>query len=595
MSDPVIEQIKERIDIVELLQEYIPLMKAGGNWRALCPFHNEKTPSFMVSQEKQIWHCFGCNKGGDIFTFVQEIEGGEFGEVLRKFADRTGITLPRRQARAGERHDRLLHIIGEAKQFYEHTLHTSSEAEGARRYLESRSITPESQKQFGLGYSFDDWRRLRTYLAERHYDLSDMIATGLIIQQPGEQNAYDRFRGRLMIPLVDHHGTVVGFTARSLQQDEPGGKYINSPQSEIYDKSKLVFGLAQSKVAIKQQNAAIVVEGNFDVITAHHAGITNVVATSGTAFTVEQIRLLKRYTQQIILAFDMDEAGRKAVERSVELAWQENMDVKVVILPEGFKDPDECIRAQPELFKTTLKQARGVMEWWFEQVLTPLDMKKIDDKKIATKQLLPIIAKLPSSVERAHYLQTLADLLGVAPHLLQEELQYLKPKAALSPLRKEEDAKPTPEKKSRITLLTRQVIALAFSVPDQFSYVAEYLDPAFLTDEVTADLYKRMFDHYNRAGQFIIDEYLREHPEDNDTLNQLELQRTAYFPEADAKELQTELVSGIRELHRAFIQRRLGELEIALRNAETNKNIEEAEQLLHELHLLAQQLTELSR
>lgn len=601
MSDPVIEQIKQRVDVVELIQEYLPLQKAGSNWRGLCPFHNEKSPSFTVSADKQIWHCFGCSKGGDIFTFVQEIEGGEFGEVLRKLADRAGVVLPQRQARASERNDLLLHIVSDAKQFFVQTLRESQEADIARRYLAERGIQAEAQAQFGLGYSYNDWRKLLHFLQQRKYAVADIIAAGLALQPRESQGeAYDRFRGRLMIPLTDHHGSVVGFTARTLQANDEGGKYINSPQSALYDKSKLVYGLAQAKVAIKKLGAVILVEGNLDVITAHQAGFTNVVATSGTAFTVDQLQLLKRYTKNLLLAFDMDAAGQKAAERGVTLAWQHGLNVKIMTMPVGYKDPDECIRSEPALFKVAVKQGQNVMDWWFEHVTAPLDLRTVDHKKKAAQILLPIITQLPDTVEQVHYIQKLADLIQVEPTLLQAKIKPLRTPIATPVAIHSRPGVAAVEQqavgpKDRSILLSSQVLALALSIPDQFTYVAEYLDPAFLTDPVCSDLYKRMLDHYNKAGQFVINDYLQDHSQDSQFLDRLELQRTTDFPDATAQQLQSELIRGMRELHKAFIQRRLKALEIALRQAETQDQLPYAEQLLQELQLLTQQLTDLSR
>ena len=235
MADAVIEQIKQRVDIIELLSEYLKLQKAGSNWRALCPFHHENSPSFMVSQDKQIWHCFGCDKGGDIFSFVQEIEGVDFPEALRLLAQRANVTLTNYNPSAQQKKQRLLEVVAKAQQFYAQALRESKEADMARQYIHQRGLTPDSITTFGMGYSYDDWSRLKDYLVQQGYHEVDLAEAGLII------NHYDRFRGRLMIPLHDATGTIVGFTARQLR-DQEGGKYINSPQSLIYDKSQLVFG-----------------------------------------------------------------------------------------------------------------------------------------------------------------------------------------------------------------------------------------------------------------------------------------------------------------------------------------------------------------
>jgi len=602
MADQVIEQIKQRLDIIELLQEYIHLTKAGNNWRALCPFHNEKSPSFMVSQEKQFWHCFGCGKGGDMFTFVQEIEGGEFTDALRKLADRAGVELVAFQPANQKQHDRLLQIVAATQKFYQSTLR-SAEGKIAQDYLASRGITVETQEKFGLGYSHDDWRRLLDYLLQQKFSVKDCVKAGVVIAKAGSPTThYDRFRGRLMIPLYDHHGSVVGFTARALKADELGGKYINSPQSEIYDKSKLVYGLHLAKTAIKKLNFVILVEGNIDVITAHQAGFTNVVATSGTAFTSEQLQLLQRTTKNLLLAFDMDAAGRKAGERGVELAWQHGMNVKVLTLPTEYKDPDECIQKSPTEFKQAIRNAQHVMDWWFTNATSQLQLSKVEHKKKAVQLLLPVIAKLPDTVEQAHYVQRLADLVQVEAAVLHEKLQSLRTTAAaahktpLKPVattlvtRTTAHLEPT---KDRAYRLSNQVLALAVALPDQFAYLVDYLDPALLRDPVITELYKRMLDQYNKSGQFDLAAFQTEHPADQALITQLELQRSVDFPGAMIPDLQAELVKSVKELHKLYIHRRLKELEAAVKTTETSGADSAA--LFDEVALLTQQLTDLSR
>lgn len=608
MADQVIEQIKQRIDIIELLQEYIHLTKAGNNWRALCPFHNEKSPSFMVSQDKQFWHCFGCGKGGDIFTFVQEIEGGEFIDALRKLADRAGVELTQYQPANQKQHDRLLQIVAAAQKFYQAALQ-SAEGQLARDYLAQRGLTQETQVKFGMGYSYDEWRRLQDYLVQQKFSVAECVKAGVVIAKPGarpgaasEMNYYDRFRGRLMIPLYDHHGSVVGFTARALKTDDTGGKYINSPQSDIYDKSKLVYGLHLAKTAIKKLNFVILVEGNIDVITAHQAGFTNVVATSGTAFTGEQLQLLRRTTKNILLAFDMDTAGRKAGERGVELAWQHGMNVKVLTLPAGYKDPDECIQKNPTEFKQAIRSAQHVMDWWFSNTTSTLQLAKVEHKKRAVQILLPVISKLPDTIEQAHYVQRLADLIQVDASVLHEKLNSLRKTKSVTPVSMR-TATPVstmtvkqdrPESvKDRAYLLSNQVMALGLALPDQFTYLADYLDPELLRDPVMTELYKRMLDQYNKSGQFDQAAYLNEHPADQSLLAQLELQRSADFLAATTPDLQAELVKGVKELHKLYIQRRLKELETLVKTSEANGA--DAATLFDEVALLTQQLTELSR
>lgn len=592
MSDPVIDQIKQRIDIVELLQDYLQLTKAGSNWRALCPFHHESSPSFMVSQDKQIWHCFGCDKGGDIFAFIQEMEGVDFPEALKVLANKAGVTLTNRRPEDTNYKQLLLQIVASAQQFYQQVLLQANEAVTAREYLQKRGVTAASLQQFGLGYSYQDWNRLLNHLKQQNYKESDIAAAGLIIQQTGGGGYYDRFRGRVMIPLHDNNGTVVGFTARTLQADEPGGKYINSPQSLIYDKSHLVYGLCWAKSSIKKLNASIVVEGNMDVIMAQQSGFPNVIGTSGTAFTEAQLLLLKRYSPNLLLAFDMDLAGQKAAERGIDLALQHGMNIKVIQLPKEFKDPDECIRSNPKLFIEAIRNARHIIDFWFMHVTQPLQLSRVEHKKKAVEQLLPVIAKIKDQVEQSHYIQQLADLVQVDPAILRNQLHQLgrKPHYASgnAEVVKTVQTKPSaPIKLDRLGMLSRQALALLFALPDQIKYCADYLDPAFITDDSLQELYKGIIDQYNNTGLFTTP--------DTEQVSTLQLWRDAEFPAATTADLQAELIITIRELHRGYIIQRLRDIEVSMKQAEMSQQPEQIDQLLPEFQLLTQQLTQLNK
>jgi len=600
MADQVIDQIKQRIDILELLQDYLKLTKAGSNWRALCPFHHETSPSFMVSQDKQIWHCFGCDKGGDIFAFIQEMEGVDFPEALRVLANKAGVTLTNRRPEDSNYKQLLLQIVATAQQFYQHALLEANEAATAREYLLQRGITTTSIQQFGLGYSYQDWNKLLHHLKQHNYKETDIAAAGLIIQQTGGGGYYDRFRGRVMIPLHDNNGTVVGFTARTLQANEPGGKYINSPQSLIYDKSHLVYGLCWAKSAIKKLNASIVVEGNMDVIMAQQSGFPNVIGTSGTAFTEQQLLLLKRYSPNLLLAFDMDLAGQKAAERGIDLALQHGMNIKVIQLPQQFKDPDECIRSNPTAFKEAIRQARHIIDFWFIHVTQPLQLSRVEHKKKAVEQLLPVIAKIKDPVEQSHYIQQLADLVRVDPAILRDQLhRQVQQSNRASRQPSVSNAEPvvtktahkTLTKLDRLGMLSRQAVALLLTLPDQIKYCADYLDPAFIQDDTLQELYKGIIDQYNNTGLFAtpdVEPY-------TSIINTLQLWRDAEFPQATTADLQKELILTIRELHKGYIIHRLRDIEVLMKQAEISQQLEQIEQLLPEFQLLTQQLTQLNK
>lgn len=431
----VVDEIKERLDIVEVVSSYVPLKKAGRNYKALCPFHAEKTPSFIVFPETQSWHCFGaCGTGGDVFTFIMRQENLDFTGALRLLAQRAGVSLkPRTEADLAE--DKLkkrLHEINEAAARYFHNLLLSSaEGERARSYLAQREINQETINRFQLGYALDDWQALGEYLQERGYKRKDILAAGLIIEREDGSGHYDRFRGRLIIPIRDERGGVVGFGARALDDSTP--KYINSPQTPIFDKSTVLFGLDLAKGAIRREGLAVIVEGYMDVLMAHQHGIANVVASMGTALTEAQLRLLKRFSKRLALALDADAAGYQATLRSMALAQETlaervvpvptprglikyeshlDVDIRVITLPRR-QDPDKVIRESPALWTELVENALPIVEYYFNIVTSELDLDSAKGKAEAVRRLMPIIQEIGDAVERTHYVQKLARLVRV--------------------------------------------------------------------------------------------------------------------------------------------------------------------------------------
>ena len=307
-----IEEIKSRLNIADIIGEYIRLDKAGANYRARCPFHNEKTPSFMVSAEKQIWHCFGCQKGGDIFGFVMEIEGLDFKETLKLLAEKAGVALKKTDFKAESKKTRTLEILELATKFYETQLWSGAGKIKILNYLKDRGLQKESIKEFRLGYAPAGWRNILTFLIGRGYSAQEIEKTGLLVKKDNG-DFYDRFRDRIIFPIADPMGKVVGFSARVAPGgDESQAKYVNTPESEVYHKSKALYGIDKAKGEIKSKNFALLVEGNMDVVAAAQAGIKNTVAVSGTALTPDQINIVKRYTNNLKMFFDMDKAGEEA-------------------------------------------------------------------------------------------------------------------------------------------------------------------------------------------------------------------------------------------------------------------------------------------
>ncbi|MDA2922642.1 DNA primase [Patescibacteria group bacterium AH-259-L07] len=428
--DNTIDEIKSRLDIVSVISEYIQLKPAGTSFKALCPFHREKTPSFFVSPERQIWHCFGsCGKGGSIFDFLMEMEGLEFPEALRILAQKAGVDLKTHDRRSRSKKTKLLDICRLSVKFYHKILFESSLAEEARKYLKQRGLDKKTIQTFELGFAPDKWDTLLTFLKKRGYNENDIEEAGLVLKHEGRRSGYhDRFRNRIMFPIHDLFSQTVGFTSRVLpgtEDEKKLAKYINTPETPIYNKSKILYGLDKAKADIKKQDNVILVEGNMDVIAAHQVGTTNVVCTSGTALTQNHVSLLRRYTENVLLAFDLDLAGQSATDRSIDLLLREGLDVKVIQLEQG-KDPDECIRENPRLWKKAITAPLPIMEYYFSLATRGKDLNTIEDKKAITKALLPKIAKLGNPVEAGLWLKKLSAVVDVSEVFLRDALKKSK-------------------------------------------------------------------------------------------------------------------------------------------------------------------------
>jgi len=422
----VIDEVKQRADIVDVVSQYATLTKAGRTFRALCPFHSEKHPSFFVYPEQQSWHCFGaCNTGGDVFSFIMKKQGIDFGEALRLLAQRAGVTIPSRfePGAEGEERQRLYQVNQAAAQYFHNLLLSSPAGEKARSYVIGRGFSPKTIADFQLGFSPNSWEGLKQYLMDRGYPESELLTAGLIIEAEAGKT-HDRFRNRLMFPIHDARGRITGFGARALDDSLP--KYINSPQTPIFDKSSSLYGINLATAAIRQQDLAVIVEGYMDVITAHQNGFPNVVASMGTSVTQKQVSVLKRLTKNMALALDADAAGEEAMLRSVDYENTLNAEVKVIILPSR-RDPDDVIREDVTMWQYLLKEALPVVDYTFNKVTSELDLTKAKDKSSAVDKLLPIIAKIKNAIRRDHYLTKLAESVGASYHNLEAALSRIKP------------------------------------------------------------------------------------------------------------------------------------------------------------------------
>jgi DNA primase len=422
-----VSKIKDRLDIVDVISGYLKLSKAGQNYKARCPFHNEKTPSFVVSPERQVWHCFGCSKGGDMFGFVKEIEGVEFIDSLRILASKAGIELSSFDPAVKDDKARLYEVCESATKFFEKQF-LSSAGKRALEYLKSRGVSDETVKEFRLGFAPNDWNSLGTFLKNCGYSESEITESGLAIKRTDGSGAYDRFRSRIMFPISDLNGQVVGFTGRIFESyDKEAAKYINTPQTKIYDKSRILYGLNKAKTEIKRADQCVLVEGNMDALMSYQAGIKNVVASSGTALTPNHLTLLHRYTANLGFCFDTDQAGAMATRRGIGLALSQNFNIKVVeINDKECKDPADLVKKNSEAWPETVSQAKPVLDFYFNKAKATFNPDSAESKKTVVSVLSPFLKRLTSQVEKSHWITQLAFFLRTKEDAVKTDVNAAK-------------------------------------------------------------------------------------------------------------------------------------------------------------------------
>lgn len=417
------ETIKERLDIAEIASQYVKIERAGSGFKARCPFHNEKTPSFFISPVRQSFYCFGCGAKGDIFTLVQELEGLSFLETLKMLAEKAGIEIDYRPeaVEAKTEKDKIRSALEKATQFFENQLLASDDA---RKYLASRDISESSQKFWRLGYAPAEWRALYNSLLQAGFNKDILVKAGLIKEVTGGiKEPYDVFRDRIIFPLADSSGSIIAFSGRALTSDAQP-KYLNSPDTILFTKSGVLYGLDKAKDKSRRKNYAVLVEGQVDLVLSHQVGVDNTVASSGTAFTIHHLERLKKLSNRIILAFDGDRAGEVAAEKAAELALSLGLEVKVARLPEG-KDPADVVRESPDKWKEILRNSKPAVEHFLERVIEgEKDKRKVG--KLIEYKILPLITLLGSSMERSHFVSLIAKHTGIKEDIVWEDLKKAK-------------------------------------------------------------------------------------------------------------------------------------------------------------------------
>ena len=574
-----ISEIKGRLSILDVVQPYVPLTKAGRNYKGLCPFHNEKTPSFMVSPELGMFKCFGCGVGGDLFEFIQQIEGVDFSEALKILGDKAGVEVKSSKkdqaaAAAESLRDRLVAINALATEFYHYILTKHQIGKKALNYLHKRGIADKTIKDFKLGYAPNSWQSVGDFLVKRGKRLEDVLAVGLVIRGDSGRT-HDRFRGRIMIPFINLLGEVVGFTGREIVGGEP--KYLNSPESSLFTKSNFLFGLNASRLEIKKAEQAVLVEGHFDFLAPYQAGFKNLVAAGGTALTLGQLNLLKRYTKNINLCFDGDKAGDLAMRRAINLAERLGFNVRLVILPPEFKDPDECVQKDPEAFAKAIKSPLNAYDFYLQSAAKRLDLTDVVGKKEAGAFLLPLLREIANPIEQSHYLQKVAEMLAVSVEVVTKSMRTAVPEREFE----------TAQEEKVITGLPREDLLLSLLLKSPINDVLPILD----------ELAKKDFSGGNQ-GRF---EFLRERLLLDPELNIAELLKESAEPDfwqnlylADTGDFSLEvLVELAKTLRRDSLKKEIAIISKQLKQAEAGLDEERINKLKLEFKAVSGKLSAL--
>lgn len=585
-----VAQIREKVDIVSFLSEYIQVKKAGRNFKANCPFHGEKTPSFFISPERQMWHCFGCGLGGDVYSFLMQYEKMDFPEALRFLAKRTGIVLESRKgdSKLTSKKELLYEINSFAKEYYHYVLTNHSSGKQALIYLHDRGVTDKVIETFQLGFSPGTDHSLATYLTKKKkYNKEDIIEAGLAFV--GRGGLVDFFRGRVMFPLIDHRDNVVGFSGRVLDAKASGGKYVNTKETPVYHKSEHVFGLNVTKDAIRREKQAIIVEGEFDVISCFEAGIGSVVAVKGTALTEQHVNLLHRYADKITFCFDDDKAGFEAIKKSLVTVEKKGLTPTVIAIPGG-KDPDEAIKTDVGLFKKAVKEDIGVYDYLLEKLVATSDPASVEGKRAIVSGFLPFVSLITNEVVKEHYLRKLSSEVSTSYESIMKELQRVN----VPQISQQAKATSVPPKqvRPREEVLEEYLLALLVQSEEPKNIVSQVVN--ILSDSMTKTrayqkILVHVFEHVKNNDQFIKKYFCDALPQELvgyfDTATLLPLPQFA-----NEEEMMKDAVKRARELRRFYLHSRLKELAERIAEQEQVDNEEELIKLQQQYSHLASQL-----
>jgi DNA primase len=583
-----VDQVKQKVDIVEYIEQYVTLTRAGRNFKGICPFHNERSPSFMVSPERQIWHCFGCQKGGDVFSFYMEYEKADFSESLKELAQRAGIQLtqPVFRTQTEQKKDILYTINASAAQYYHYLLTQHTVGKKALTYLmENRGMNTGLIEKFQLGFAPNTERSLFDYLLKKKkFNLEDLQAAGL--GSTGRNVTSDFFNNRIIFPIHDQRGNIIAFSGRALDDTLP--KYINTRETLIYKKSHSLYGIFYAKEAMRNEKKVLVVEGEFDVISSMKEGIGHVVALKGTALTEEQIKLLKRYVNKILFCFDTDLAGTEAQKRSIAMLEKEGIQAAVIIPPEG-KDPDELLREQPSLFKKALKDEIAVYDFIINTAINTADISTPEGKRSVLDDTLPILSQIDNEVIKEHYLKKVAQELNTSFESVLRQAQKRKTQPKVIP------TAPEKQKLSREEITESYLLGLIIQSKDIKKYI-EITNDIFQETELTVPhlqtLWKELNTYSINNAEFVKAKFVQQLPAE--ILEIYDTQSLVPIPEFDDDtEYEKEVKKVVTDTAVLAIRYRIKEISQKVEELENNEDDATMSVLQEQFNVFTQRLADI--
>ncbi len=589
MFNSSVDEIKNRLDIVSVIGGYIKLQKAGANYRAVCPFHSEKSPSFFVSPSKQIWHCFGsCSEGGDMFKFVMKIEGVEFKDALKILADKAGIAIKKEAPEITTKRQKAYDICNTASFFFKKQLESSSGKE-VREYLKKRGLKDETIEKWNLGYSPFSWQSLSDFLVGKGYKREEIEEAGLSLKSE-KGRPYDRFRGRIMFPIFDGNSRVVGFGARIFKEKESSGaKYVNTPSTIIYDKSRTLYGIDKASLELRRRDACFLVEGYLDTLMVYQEGFENVVAVSGTSLTPYHLRIIKRYTDNLYTAFDMDTAGESATRKGIQMATEAGFNVKVITMDEGF-DPADIVRDNPKKWEEMVKGAKPMHDFYFDTTLSKFDKNTLEGKKMISKELFPVIKKLPDKIEQDLWLKDLVKILGVKEESILEEFLKTREEPFLKEEEKEELKK---QKKTKKEILEEYLLYLLFQLIFDKSTEEEKKEDKEEKEEKFTIIKEEDIRFFSTKTTEIVSILIKD-PKKIKEINIEEI--SALIIKAEIEKIsncEKEIEKCLNEIKKDFYKKELEDIALKIREEEENKSEEKIEKLKNEFSNLLKLFNEL--